>query len=177
MAPPSTPPPSPQTSRAEPTSGPELVGSRARRSAPPPNAMVRELDAALAALLDHCEPSVDAVADALRVSTRTLQRRLTQAGTTFERELDRVRMERARALVAEGVRLRAIAASLGYAHVRSFLRAFRRWTGTTPSAFRARASESDLPPGDLAEDAVGDDDVDVERAVGASDADDDRRDR
>jgi AraC-like DNA-binding protein len=157
------PPPSPssgsplETIPPEPGSGPKLSAAASRRPAPPPALMLRELEGRLALALDHREPTVDEIAADLRVSTRTLQRRLTQAHTTFERELDRAREARARTMVRDGTRLRAVAATLGYAHVRSFLRAFRRWTGLTPSSFRrAAASETDLAPRDLANDAVGD---------------------
>jgi AraC-like DNA-binding protein len=79
------------------------------------------------------------VARALRVSPRTLQRRLSDEGVNFNDLVDDVREELARTLVREGRRpLGEISFLLGYAELSTFLRAFKRWTGTTPSRFRAR---------------------------------------
>lgn len=92
---------------------------------------------------DH-EAQQPAVARALRLSSRTLSRKLEQEGTSFVAELNTVRRELAMAFVREPNRPTAeIAFLLGFSHVESFHRAFKRWTGTTPLAFRAaRAIES-----------------------------------
>jgi AraC-like DNA-binding protein len=82
--------------------------------------------------------SLDEVATKLTVSTRTLKRKLAAAGTAFSTLVDHARLERARRLL-ESSRLTvdAIADSLGYSDTANFTRAFRRWTGTTPAAFRS----------------------------------------
>jgi AraC-like DNA-binding protein len=71
------------------------------------------------------------------VSSRTLHRRLADAGTSFEKLLDETRKD----LAAEYVRrcdyaVGEIAYLLGFAETSSFNRAFRRWTGKSPSEFR-----------------------------------------
>jgi AraC-like DNA-binding protein len=84
-------------------------------------------------------PSLASVATGLHMSARTLQRRLTEEGTSFVAVLDEVRQELAVKAVREGGRpLGEIAFLLGYAELSPFLRAFKRWTGTTPGELRAR---------------------------------------
>jgi AraC-like DNA-binding protein len=90
----------------------------------------------LAAGLLRGEVTLEAVARALGVSTRSLQRRLAQAGTSFQAELDAVRRALAQRLLVEpGASVKAVAYSLGFSQVPAFTRAFRRWTGTAPHAF------------------------------------------
>jgi AraC-like DNA-binding protein len=73
----------------------------------------------------------------LGMSRRTLQRRLEEEGTSFQRLVDQAREELARSYVADAsISLTRIASALGYADERPFLRAFRRWTGLTPTAYR-----------------------------------------
>lgn len=82
-------------------------------------------------------PSVSEVARQLRMSSRTLQRRLADEGTNFQTLLDAVREEQARLYVREPQRaLDEVAWLLGYSERSTFLRAFRRWTGTTPGQYR-----------------------------------------
>jgi AraC-like DNA-binding protein len=81
--------------------------------------------------------SLDEVSTALRVSSRTLKRRLASQGVTFSELSDRERRGRALSLVASPqLPLPTIAARLGYSGVPNFARAFRRWTGQTPAAYR-----------------------------------------
>lgn len=69
------------------------------------------------------------VARALGVSTRTLQRELTERGTSFRALVDHVRQTRARALLRDDVPLDEVAAQLGYSERSVLVRAFGRWTG------------------------------------------------
>lgn len=79
------------------------------------------------------------VARAMRVSTRTLKRRLAEQGTSFSEVLDEVRRQRALLLLDDRrLALGDVADRLGYSDVANFTRAFRRWTGQTPAAFRQR---------------------------------------
>lgn len=81
--------------------------------------------AGLAEALDEGEVSLERVARRLATSPRTLQRRLTEAGTTWRRELDRARLHRA---AAAGPVSRARQAQLlGYADAASVRRAAQRW--------------------------------------------------
>ncbi|MCB9617483.1 MAG: AraC family transcriptional regulator ligand-binding domain-containing protein [Sandaracinus sp.] len=76
------------------------------------------------------------LASELGLAPRTLQRQLAAEGTSVRAELEAVREELARAWVVERP-LGEIAFLLGYADTHAFARAFKRWTGTTPSRFRA----------------------------------------
>lgn len=79
------------------------------------------------------------VARRLHVSTRTLKRRLAAAGTTFSALLDDERRQRALLLLEDrALSIGEIAARLGYTELPNFTRAFKRWTGATPVAFRER---------------------------------------
>ena len=73
------------------------------------------------------------------ISVRTLQRRLARHGTTFtDVLLWHRRREAHRLLESMDLPLSEIATSLGYSELSSFSRAFRRWSGVSPSAFRER---------------------------------------
>jgi AraC-like DNA-binding protein len=89
------------------------------------DAHLRGGDAALSSIARH-----------LGTSERTLQRRLVVAGTSFRAVVDDARRTLALQLVAQRTPSRAIAERLGFAELRSFQRAFRRWTGVTPSQYR-----------------------------------------
>jgi AraC-like DNA-binding protein len=79
------------------------------------------------------------IAGRLHVSARTLKRQLAAHGTTFTDVLDAARRERALTLLsAAEATVEAVAAELGYSDTANFTRAFKRWTGQTPSAFRRR---------------------------------------
>jgi AraC-like DNA-binding protein len=89
-------------------------------------------------LLPGGYPVIDEVAQLLQVSPRTLQRLLNEKGCSYSGLVERCRCRAA----CESLRLtqdpvRDIAALLGYRDVSSFSRAFRRWTGTTPRAYRS----------------------------------------
>ena len=96
-----------------------------------------DVRAAIRECLRHEAPTVDRIASDLRLSPRTLQRRLTEEGTSFARVYESVREELARVYVADPDKpLAEIASLLRYAEVSAFLRAFKRWTGQTPRQFR-----------------------------------------
>ncbi|MDW8337291.1 MAG: AraC family transcriptional regulator [Tepidimonas sp.] len=87
----------------------------------------------------RAQPGADteALARQLHVSPRTLQRQLRAAGTTLQALRDRVRRERAEALLLRTPwPIKRIAAEVGFANDKSFLRAFRTWTGLSPSQWR-----------------------------------------
>ena len=87
--------------------------------------------------LRHGEPTVARVVARLRVSERTLQRRLQQEDTSLHGLLDELRQELAlRHLRESRESIAEISFLLGFSEVRAFHRAFKRWTGTTPGAFR-----------------------------------------
>jgi AraC-like DNA-binding protein len=85
----------------------------------------------------HTTPSIIGVAQHLRMSVRTLGRRLEREGTTFSALLDDMRRELALRYVGNGdVALREIPFRLKFSHPEAFGRAFKRWTGLTPIAYR-----------------------------------------
>jgi AraC-like DNA-binding protein len=81
--------------------------------------------------------SLAAVARIVGCSERTLQRRLTDAGTSFRGLVDEARRSRAVALLECGAAVPELAAVLGYAEETAFYRAFERWMGTTPEIWRS----------------------------------------
>jgi len=80
---------------------------------------------------------IDGTARMLGVSTRKLQRSLDDEGASYRRLVEESRCSRAIALLQESSdSVTAIALSLGYEEPGNFTRAFRRWTGHSPNAFR-----------------------------------------
>jgi AraC-like DNA-binding protein len=79
------------------------------------------------------------VARELGMSERTLQRRLREAGTSFQTELNTVQVRTAQALLLESdAKLTAVAVEVGCASLQHFSGLFRKMTGESPSAWRAR---------------------------------------
>lgn len=83
----------------------------------------------LAARLEGGPPSLDALASALRMGRRTLQRQLGQQRCTFAGLLDEVRRQAEPVLAARGLTAKEIAWRLGFADVGGLARARRRWRG------------------------------------------------
>lgn len=88
------------------------------------------------------DPSIQFVAKKLNVTARTLQRRLSDEGASYQTVLDELRADLAdRYLETEGLSVTEVAFLLGYAEPSSFARAYRRWKGTSPIRTR-RQSET-----------------------------------
>ncbi len=84
-------------------------------------------------------PSIDDIADALHVSPRTLQRRLQDSGSCFQRVLGEARHQLARHYLNNPVlELSEAAYLLGFEDANSFVRAFRTWEGIPPARWRER---------------------------------------
>ena len=82
--------------------------------------------------------SAEDVAALFSIHSRTLNRRLDSFGTSFRALVDETRFEIARQMLTDtSLDVGEIAATLGYARTSAFSRAFRRWSGTTPAAWRA----------------------------------------
>jgi AraC-like DNA-binding protein len=82
-------------------------------------------------------PDVHRVAGAVRMSVRTLQRRLQLEGTTFARVVAHARFDEARRLLGNPSRkVIDVALELGYSDHAHFTRAFARWAGQAPQEFR-----------------------------------------
>ena len=85
--------------------------------------------------------TLENVATSMKLSSRTLQRRLSSKGTSFSNQLDSVRAGVARRLIyREDIELNDIAAELGYSDQAGFTRAFKRWYQRTPSDWRSMIS-------------------------------------
>lgn len=108
----------------------------ASRSTFADNARIR-VRRVLTTLLPSRGATLSRTARELKMSPRNLQRRLSAEGTSFDSVLEELRRELAFDYLRDvDVALSEIAARLGYAEVSPFHRAFRRWTGTTPSEAR-----------------------------------------
>ncbi|MGW5574673.1 AraC family transcriptional regulator [Nocardia thailandica] len=102
-------------------------------------------------LLTHVDPVAagpDEVARALHISTRTLRRRLDEAGTSYQILRDEVRETLAEQMLSTGaLSVHDVAIRLGYAESASFIHAFKRWKGVTPKQFQmAATSATAMPP-------------------------------
>jgi AraC-like DNA-binding protein len=100
------------------------------------SAWVREQ---IRALMPEGRTNIDAVATHTGFRRRSLQRYLADNGLSFSELLQEARIGMAVELLANRrTSLTQIALELGYSESASFTRAFRRWTGSTPSAYRQR---------------------------------------
>ena len=85
------------------------------------------------------DPSLEHVAKQLAMSPRTLQRRLRDLGESYADLLDEVRHAAATVYLDDReIALSEVAYLLGFSEQSSFTRAFKRWTGVTPSEYRGR---------------------------------------
>jgi AraC-like DNA-binding protein len=82
--------------------------------------------------------SLEQLAVRLHLSSRTLKRRLREHRVNFQGLLDEVRRQDSLRLLRDSsLRVKEVADRMAYADPANFTRAFRKWTGRTPSAFRA----------------------------------------
>lgn len=103
--------------------------------------------AALTELLPTGMCGIDEVAAELGLSRRTLQRKLSEEHTTFQKQLNSTREMLARHYILNTeLSTGDIAFLLGYAELNSFLRAFAIWTGKTVTEFRQREQHSFIKP-------------------------------
>jgi AraC-like DNA-binding protein len=79
----------------------------------------------------------------LNLSPRTLHRQLQEEGASLQQLKDSVRQQRARELLLRTRKpLKQVAAEVGFSNEKSFIRAFKNWTSTTPEAFRSDGSDN-----------------------------------
>ncbi len=81
-------------------------------------------------------PAIDDIAARLNMSTATLQRRLKSEHCSFQQLKDQIRERQARELLRSPASVEQIAEQLGYSDASNFTKAFKSWTGCTPSQFR-----------------------------------------
>lgn len=119
------------------------AGAAGRIAADPVNAMRTVIQR----LIPDGKSRIESAAMSVGMSVRTLQRRLAETGVSYSDLVDEVRLARALALIDDpSIKLWEISRRLGYADAANFDRAFRRWTGFSPSQVRAfdRKSRIDL---------------------------------
>ena len=107
-----------------------------------------EVRHALTSQLTAGDLRIDVVARRLATTPRTLQRRLSRAGTSFAAMCDDARREAAQTYLADTtLSIAEVTYLLGYSEPTAFHRAFKRWLGTTPQEFRARRASLNQRPG------------------------------
>ena len=95
---------------------------------------------AVATVLSEGVPTVSSIASELAMSARTLQRRLSEQGHSFQTVIDMARKDLAQQLLAEtDYSLAEVAFLTGFAEQSGFTRAFKRWAGQTPRSYRLGA--------------------------------------
>ena len=92
---------------------------------------------AVANVLSEGVPTLSAIASELGIGARTLQRRLSEHGHSFQSVVDTARQELAQRLLRETeYSLAEVAFLTGFAEQSGFTRAFKRWAGKTPRSYR-----------------------------------------
>ena len=120
----------------------EHMGSRLAALPADENAFLARVNRALrqevgGAGLEPSQALLPRVADRLQMSSRTLQRRLRQEGTSLTKQMDETRAQLAASKLRDKSQsITEVAFLLGFSEVSTFHRAFKRWTGKTPAAFR-----------------------------------------
>lgn len=90
----------------------------------------------------HC-PSIQELADLARTAPRTLQRRLSESGTSLREVIDRARFGLADEYLSDtSAAMTDIAFELGYSDSTAFARAFHRLAGVAPTTYRAQRLDS-----------------------------------
>ncbi len=86
--------------------------------------------------------SAEGIAGLLHMSARTLHRQLKEEGASLQALKDEVRFERAQELLNRSDKpVKQVAQASGFQNEKSFIRAFREWTGLSPGEFRRRTQE------------------------------------
>lgn len=123
---------------------------------PAPIALEHRLGRLIAARLGRDSLALEDLAASLGLTPRTLRRHLSQQGLHFGAVLEQERRRRAAQLLEGGqIRIEELARLLGYASPAAFSRAYRKWTGITPSmALQQARGHQQMPhPRDHADEA------------------------
>lgn len=109
-----------------------------------------EIERRIRSLIMHAlpagEPSLQETARRMGLSSRSLQRRLAETGSTYRELLDRVRQQLAENYLCQDFSIGDIAYLLGFSETSNFHAAYKRWTGMTPGEFRNTRQPRDCPP-------------------------------
>jgi len=105
--------------------------------------VIREVRRLIIERLPRGAANIDSIAEELKMSGKTLERRLAYRGQSFSNLLDGTRLSTARHYLEETeMRLTQVAQLAGYTEPAALVRAFKRWTGETPMKFRDRQRSS-----------------------------------
>jgi AraC-like DNA-binding protein len=105
--------------------------------------LVREVRRLIVEGLPKGSANIDAIADELSISNKTLERRLAERGQSFSALLDETRCKAAKHYLEEtDMRIAQVAYMAGYTEPAALVRAFKRWTGSTPMQFRDATGRS-----------------------------------
>jgi AraC-like DNA-binding protein len=101
--------------------------------------LVREVRRSIIERLPTGSVGIDVIAEQLGMSSKTLERRLAQQGNSYSALLDRTRFNAVTHYLQDtNMRLAQVAYLAGFTEPAALVRAFKRWTGETPSKFRIR---------------------------------------
>jgi AraC-like DNA-binding protein len=119
---------------------------------PPEDVLITAVRRAVAESVRNGEPSLRRMAKRMAMSPRTLQRHLKERGTDFKNLVDDTRRRFALTYLKDRRNaFTEIAFLLGYSDASAFNRAFKRWTGLAPSAYRAQAASGISPAADASD--------------------------
>jgi AraC-like DNA-binding protein len=105
--------------------------------------VLRKVRAVMEADFGRRTLDLERISRRMNTTARTLQRRLRAEGTSFQNVLDAVRRRRILTRISElDLPLKALAHEAGFSTPASFNKAFKRWTGMSPSAYRANLSKA-----------------------------------
>jgi AraC-like DNA-binding protein len=105
---------------------------------PPPDQLLPRVHAAVAESVADADFDIDRLARRVGMSRRTLQRRLADAGLTFQQLVDEARRDASlRSMRDPNLSIADVAFGVGYGDMSTFYRSFRRWTGRTPAEWRS----------------------------------------
>ncbi len=105
---------------------------------------LRKIRATILHLLGHGHPYLEEVAEKLGIQQRTLQRRLSAAGTSYKQLVYEVRFDLVTKLLEDPhVPIASIAPKAGFARHSGLSRAFNGWTGMAPSEYRSQRTSRD----------------------------------
>jgi AraC-like DNA-binding protein len=108
---------------------------------PPTQTAADRVRRILSSALRDGDATLAGAARKLKMSERSLQRRLADEGVTFDALLDEIRRDLALRYLADAkIAVAEVAYLLGYSEPSPFHRAFKRWTGRTPSEMRRSAA-------------------------------------
>lgn len=114
----------------------QLLQERSRHT----QGIAAQVNAAIIRNLAHDRVRLSSIAEELNLSPRTLQRKLSEAGASFQQVLDQARFALATDyLRQDGLSLVDIAFLLGYQEQSAFTHAFKEWSGVNPGAWREGA--------------------------------------